>query len=224
MFAVIAVIIVAVPISFFSLFYYQPPISVHNDCYVSYVNYSKSPCSNSAIYVSRLYLTSLINETNHGTSSLTMSITSWLLQLGFENKMCIHSEISFCGNLSSSLHPTGAELKITGCLVNGTIGLSINNLPLPYGYNGHSSNVSLDGTYYNRSGTCNYDRFSLHNNSLFPFFGSHSPFFHFRYSKTILMICYALPFNRTHILTFTLVLFGLHKPVYVEYRMAVTKI
>ena len=222
--AVIAAIIVAVPISFYTLSSYQPPISVHNDCYVSYVNYSKDPYSTlEPIEVRTLYLTSSINETNHGTSSLTMNISSWLVDSGVDNKMIVHSNISFCGNISSSLHPTRMELKITGCLVNGIIGISIDDLPLPYAYNGHSSNVSLEGSYYNRSGRCNYDVFSLHNSSLFSFFGNHSPFFHFKYSQEIVQICYAPPFNQTHILTFTLSLLGLQKPVYVEYRMAVTK-
>ena len=223
MFAVIAVIIVAVPISFYSLSSYQTPISVHNDCYVSYVNYSKSPTNgDDPIEVGTLYLTSLIDETNHPTSSLTMNITSYILQCCLDTKeTIIHSNVSFCGNLSSSLHPTTMKLKITGCMVNGTIGMAITNWP--YSYNGHSSNISLDGSYYNSSGTCVYDTLSLDNFSNFPFFGSHSPFFHFKYSQENVQICYAPPFNQTHILTFKLSIFGLQKPVYLEYRMVVTK-
>ncbi|MGC8515329.1 MAG: hypothetical protein ACP5OC_04240 [Thermoplasmata archaeon] len=104
---------------------------------------------------------------------------------------------------------------------NGSLGMSA------YDYECHSndniSNVSFGPTYLNAQQTCLRNMISLHNDTRFLFFGIGSPYYHFRYSSEQLIISYRPPFNQTHVFIITLSLLGLQKPVFVDYRMVVTK-
>jgi hypothetical protein len=214
--AVIAAIIVAVPTSFYFLSSYPITINPTNDCNTYYFNFTNFPNSASPLLVHPANLDATINETNHGPSNIAMNITGCISYASADDQMLICLYISFYGELSPSLHPTGMELR-----TNGSIGMSAVDYKCPF--NNNISNVSFDYSYLNPQQTCLRNMISLQNDSRFLFFGTGSPCYHFRYSSEVLRITYAPPFNQTRVFNITLSLLGLQKPVYVEYRMVVTK-
>ena len=215
-FALIVAVLVITPVAIFSLSSFSAQINPRNDSYTSYVNFTIFPTSTSPLLPGSANLTAAINETNHDPSSITMNITPGLYCNSADDNMCIWLDLSIYGNLSSSLHPTGMELR-----ANGSLGM------FAYDYECHSndniSNVSFDAEYLNAQQTCLRNTISLHNDTRFLFFGIGSPFYHFRYSSERMSISYKPPFNQTRVFTITLSLLGLQKPVFVEYRMVVTR-
>lgn len=132
-------LLVAVPISFYELSSFQIPINPRNNCSVSYVNFTNFPDSRTPILVGPVNLETTINETNHGKSHIVMNITGCIYFVGVDDQMFIVLTISFYGDLSSSLHPTGLELR-----ANGTRRMSAFDHKCPF--NDNISNVSFVST------------------------------------------------------------------------------
>jgi hypothetical protein len=218
-FAVAVAVIVISPIAYLSVWYSQPQIKVSNDSFAYYLNYSSCPGSLDPIIMGSFHMKTVINETNHGASSLSMNVTPALFFLseGCTLKAVIVSNVSFCGSFSSSLHPSGMKL-----LINSSSVMSGFDSPRPFDPP-TASNVTVESYRYNIPQTyiCNW--VSFENDSRFTFFGHKTPYFHFQYNFEFLKICFAPPFNQSHVFTITLSLLGLQKPVYVEYMLEVVR-
>lgn len=154
MFAVVAVIIVAVPTTLYegNFFNNLPPITVNsrsaNASYTWTCNFNNS--SDISHIAPVLYTTSIISDNGHPNSSLSFSLwTTSTYQSSFGPSVCYVFILLISGNFTSNLHPSSISVTNNGTVPPQAINLSKwfnrSNSPQPE-YSKDWAKVTLKGT------------------------------------------------------------------------------